>query len=55
MQIRDEDLQSAGNQEKASDLQIEDQIEDEQTEEVYEEQMETGLQVAELEPVSIFP
>ena len=52
LQIRDEDLQSAGNQDKARELQVEDQIEDAEKEQVYEAQMERGLAVEESQPVS---
>lgn len=43
-QIRDEDLASAGNQEKAADLALEDQIEDAEQEQEVEEQIEHGLE-----------
>ena len=43
-QIAPEDLSSAGNQDKARELQIEDQIQDREQEEEYEEQMERGQQ-----------
>lgn len=45
-QIRDEDLQSAGNQDKARELQVEDQIEQQEQEEVVQEQLERGLEVS---------
>lgn len=53
MQIRDEDLQSAGNQDKARDLQVDEQIEDAEREEEFEEQMERGLEADEAEGVSL--
>lgn len=52
MQIRDEDLQSGGNQDKARELQVEDQIEDAEKEQEYQTQMERGLAVEESQPVS---
>lgn len=53
VQIRDEDLQSAGNQDKARELQVEDQIEDAEKEQEYQTQMEHGLAVEESQPVSV--
>ena len=54
MQIRDEDLQSGGNQDKARELQVEEQIEDAEKEQEYQTQMERGLAVEESQPVSIY-
>lgn len=54
MQIRDEDLQSGGNQDKARELRVEDQIEDAEKEQEYQTQMERGLAVEESQPVSIY-
>ena len=54
MQIRDEDLQSGGNQDKARELQVEDQIEDAEKEQEYQTQMERGLAVEETQPVSLY-
>ena len=53
MQIRDEDLQSGGNQDKARELQVEDKIEDAEKEQEYQTQMEHGLAVEESQSVSI--
>ena len=52
-QIRDEDLASAGNQEKAADLELEDRIEDAEHEEEVEEQLEHGME-AESHQVHMF-
>lgn len=54
MQIRDEDLQSGGNQDKARELQVEDQIEDAEKEQEYQTQMDRGLAVEETQPVSLY-
>lgn len=53
LQIRDEDLQSAGNLDKARDLEVVEQIEDAEREEVFEEQMEHGLEADGEEGVSL--
>lgn len=39
-QVSEQELASAGNQAKALELQVEDDIEKQEVEEVYEEQME---------------
>ncbi|KAL3150575.1 hypothetical protein ABBQ32_000385 [Trebouxia sp. C0010 RCD-2024] len=52
-EIRDEDLQSAGNQDKARDLQVDEQIEDAEREEEFEEQMERGLEADEAEGTTV--
>lgn len=54
LQIRDEDLQSGGNQDKARELQVEDQIEDAEKEQEYQTQMDRGLAVEETQPVSLY-